>query len=156
MTAPSAAVTVLVLALLASCGADRTGATENGVRARFDAFERALRADDLDALLGLVTRESLPALEQVRPGTASARGALVVEAVRQRDPRCWEVDVREASSGTSGTFALVRENGAWRVDLVESAAVTHGTEAGAPTIEPAGLTPAQIDGIRANRKERVQ
>lgn len=127
------------------------------VRERFAAFETALRAGDEPALVGLVTRESLPALGQVAPGSARQRPRLVVEEVRRRSASCYEVEVREASAGSAAaTFALVREGGAWRVDLVESVAVTHEVVDGPMRIEPAGLTAEQIDGIRTNRRSRVQ
>jgi hypothetical protein len=142
------------LALLAGCaGSDPVG---DEVRARFAAFERALRADDQQRLFDLVTSDSLPALDQLPPGGARSRAALSVDAVDARSASRYEIAVREADGGLGGTFVMVRERGSWRVDLAESAATTHGVRPGAPTIEPAGLGEAQIDGIRANHRARVQ
>ena len=144
MTPLARALTLLSLAL-AGCGpAPRA---EDEVLARFEAFETALRADDVEALFDLVTRDSLPALEAIQPGAARRRGPLRVDSVDLRDPSRGEVQACE-EDGDGATFVLVREAGTWRIDLVESVATTHGTVPGEPSITPSGLEPAQIDRIR--------
>ena len=150
---PSRRLLLLAFAWTVAC-ADVGDPVETAIRARVDAFQAALRAADTESLYDLLTRESLPAIEQLRPSGNEDR--LIVDAVQRRDPGRYDVAVREASGdgATAGVFVVVREAGAWRIDLVESAAVTNGTEKGPPSIEPAGLTPEQIDEIRANHGGR--
>lgn len=144
--------------LLVSCslwsGCGRDDGPARAERA-FLAFQAALQQGDAAACRALLTRESRPVVDAMPWEAVASRTALeVVGATRPRSNVAeYFVDVRDPNEGdAAGRYVVVREYGRLVVDLVASAGLTaRAVEAssGDEQFEPAALTPADFDRIRA-------
>lgn len=140
------------LLLLAGCARD-TGPDE--AMQAFAAFQHALQQRDAGGCRELLTRESRPVVDELPWDAIGARAPLeVVGAARARGnaPEFY-VDVLDPNEADApGRYVVVREHGRLVVDLVASAGLTaRAVEAssGDEQFEPAQLTPADFDRIRA-------
>jgi hypothetical protein len=150
MNARATLLTSLLLA--ASCARDE--GPEEAMQA-FAAFQHALQQRDVDGCRDLLTRESRPVVDELPWDAIGARAPLeVVGAARTRGNAAeFYVDVLDPNEADApGRYVVVREYGRMVVDLVASAGLTaRAVEAssGDEKFEPAPLTPADFDRIRA-------
>ncbi len=147
----SAGIAVLAFALFSSCS--RSDGDAAAARAAFDSFQAAAIAGDRDALAGVVTRESRPAIEQIDLDALGKRQRLLVEGTKRPTSGRFEFRVRDPRAtppDRSSMFVVVREAGQWRVDLVDTLLANQVVHSGNGTrIVPGGLDRQRIDGIGA-------
>ena len=143
---------LLLLALLTACSHD--DGPDRAMRA-FTTFQQALQQGDAPACRALLTRESQPVVAELPWEDLAARAPLtVLGAARARgNAEEYYVDVRDPNEAdAAGRYVVVREYGRLVVDLVASAGLTaRAVEASSSDeqFEPAQLTPADFDRIRA-------
>jgi len=146
------AITWASLLLFAGC-ADDPGPAR--ARRAFAAFQDALLRGDAAACRELLTRESRPVVEEMPWDAVTARAPLELLGASRTRPNVAEfyVDVRDPNEAdAAGRYVVVREYGRLVVDLVASAGLTaRAVEASSSDerFEPAQLTPADFDRIRA-------